>query len=500
MSETIDKKSLHNEMLKLVPSDSTPAQQFPRHLEYKLQDYLELIQGTTLIDGGEKDELLSHIKDINKYLIESVKLTYSGQPAKAYESISHVAERIKANTRQIAKNQSFYRMRRVEDSKEKRTMNHIGMFHIPFSLRSIVTTQRYSMPGYPCLYLGETSFACWEELGRPNLDSCMVSRVENHEPFTVWDLRIPDLNDWKDNTQMLNCLRRFPLVIACTFKTHDDKAVFKPEYIIPQLLLELLQGNPHIDGIEYTSIHWEQNQKKDSVNQKLGLDKNDYSNIVIPVQDVTSGTEHCPKLCDLFHISDPTCEEYERIQPTFVTRGKSSNSGKYKKSLFGRLEQKLKESDCFKITENPLQVCHKMIEAKKVYTMTFEGSILDAIHEMRKNDYTHTPIVEQSHVAGVFSENTVFKSLCIELEGPIGEELKFKDIERHVCIQKTSPIYMFVKPEDLMSDVRDRFEREHKKNDRKDLILVTTTGDSSGEFRGLLTSYDLIGLEKNPNK
>lgn len=493
MTVTKDKESLYNAMLKLVPSASTPAQQFPRHLEYKLQDYLELIQETTLIDGREKEALLDHIKDINKYLVTSVELTYRGQPAKAFQSFSNIADSIKDNTRQIAKEQSFYRMRKVNDSKEKRTMDHIGMFHMPFSLRSIITTQRYSMPGYPCLYLGETSFACWEELGRPNLDSCMVSLVVNQKPFTVWDLRIPDLTDWQDPTQMHNCLRRFPLIIACTFRTYNENAVFKPEYIIPQLLLELLQDNPDIDGIEYTSIHWDQNQDTDRVHRDLGVDKSYYNNIVIPVQEVNNGTEHCPKLCDLFSISDPTCEEYERIQPTYAAPD-NADDDKYPKSLFGRLEQKLKVPDCFKIEETPLQVRDKMIKATEVYTMTFEGSILDAIHKMREKNYTHTPIVEQSQVVGVFSENTVFKSLCTDLKVPIDDKLTFRGIERHICIEATSSIYMFVKQDDLMSDVRDRFEREHKKNDRKDLILVTSDGTSNGQFLGLLTSYDLISL------
>ena len=50
------------------------------------------------------------------------------------------------------------------------------LFHIPFELRHIVATQRYSIPGLPCLYLGSSLWACWEELGRPDFNKLHVAR------------------------------------------------------------------------------------------------------------------------------------------------------------------------------------------------------------------------------------------------------------------------------------------------------------------------------------
>ncbi|MGY5341097.1 hypothetical protein ACXFAU_01445 [Paenibacillus glucanolyticus] len=45
--------------------------------------------------------------------------------------------------------------------------NRMEMFHIPFEKRGLVKTNRYSIHGLPCLYLGSTPFFCWEEMGRP---------------------------------------------------------------------------------------------------------------------------------------------------------------------------------------------------------------------------------------------------------------------------------------------------------------------------------------------
>lgn len=41
------------------------------------------------------------------------------------------------------------------------------MLHIPFDRRAIVNSCRFSIPGLPCLYLGNTSYVCWIEMGCP---------------------------------------------------------------------------------------------------------------------------------------------------------------------------------------------------------------------------------------------------------------------------------------------------------------------------------------------
>ena len=45
------------------------------------------------------------------------------------------------------------------------------MFHIPYEKRNLVGNQRFSLSGLPCLYLGGSSYICWEELGRKDLSS-----------------------------------------------------------------------------------------------------------------------------------------------------------------------------------------------------------------------------------------------------------------------------------------------------------------------------------------
>ncbi|MFW1494652.1 hypothetical protein ACEV9S_24505, partial [Vibrio parahaemolyticus] len=49
----------------------------------------------------------------------------------------------------------------------------------------------------------------------------------------------------------------WPLIAACSIRVKNPSDNFKPEYIIPQLLLQWARDYKSIDGIRYTSTHIE---------------------------------------------------------------------------------------------------------------------------------------------------------------------------------------------------------------------------------------------------
>ena len=59
----------------------------------------------------------------------------------------------------------FYRIRTgsLESSSDG------ALFHIPFEKRHLVSSQRYSIPGYPILYLAGSLFTAWCEMDKPEL-------------------------------------------------------------------------------------------------------------------------------------------------------------------------------------------------------------------------------------------------------------------------------------------------------------------------------------------
>ncbi len=64
------------------------------------------------------------------------------------------------------------------------------MLHIPFCNRELVSTQRFSVPGVPCLYLGTTSYVCWLEMDKPQDNIFNVSAFELPENLNILNLVI----------------------------------------------------------------------------------------------------------------------------------------------------------------------------------------------------------------------------------------------------------------------------------------------------------------------
>lgn len=256
-------------------------------------------------------------------------------------------------THKYTAGESFYRMRVVED---KRSLDVGELFHIPFSKQGRVETQRYSASGLPCLYLGSSLYGCWEEMKRPSLQSCMFSRCETTEGFSCLDLVIPEEVD--SNEEMRSLLITIPLIIACSVRVgkEHEKDVFKPEYIMPQTLLQIVsmfdEGNKQMMktdgyiGIRYKSV---------CQNSEFGFPDNKFDNVVIPAK--STGFEYDQRLCELFSMTKPTCEEFERIRQRDIVfdGGGAFNMPTpeelYEGSLFGCLEGYIKDSTTFPLQE-----------------------------------------------------------------------------------------------------------------------------------------------------
>ena len=107
------------------------------------------------------------------------------------------------------------------------------MFHIPYSKRNLVGNQRYSLSGIPCLYVGGSSYICWEELGRKDLSTSNYCGYSLKEDFNMFDMLLPI------SISNPHQIRRIVLILACSLAA-DRNTLFKPEYILPQCILHSL--------------------------------------------------------------------------------------------------------------------------------------------------------------------------------------------------------------------------------------------------------------------
>lgn len=240
-------------------------------------------------------------------------------------------------------NYPFYRLRVNETNKP---FTYQEMFHIPFNLIELVSNQRFSISGYPCLYLGNSSYCCWEELQRTNLDRCNFAILKSNISLNFFDLTPPIAIKSKHD------LYRLPLAVSCALKFTKDKSPFKAEYIISQAVLQSLvrfnnkktfqnYGNKisKIHGLIYLSTY---------SNESLYSDLNYMCNYVIPTINKKNDV-YCQDLSKIFEVSDSVSyqELWLRFPKIFsiLDENDTLHTDDYRFSVFNIIEKYLKSKN-----------------------------------------------------------------------------------------------------------------------------------------------------------
>lgn len=240
---------------------------------------------------------------------------------------------LRLDTSILKKGKVTYRMRQRKDydlyTKE-------DMFHIPFDQLKSVPSYRYSISGFPCLYLGASLYSCWEETRRPEIDKVNFSAFTNTRDMNFVDVLCPKNLDTIDN------LVRFIIFALCTsFVSPDsDDNKFKYQYAIPELLLSLLVSERNnanglvkgIDGIKYLSTRYFRDA------EMFGVEPIFY-NYVIPIRQYKD-EGHCAELINTFRVTDAKAN-FDRILRRHGYNAPRARINNYSSSLFAVMEKNL---------------------------------------------------------------------------------------------------------------------------------------------------------------
>lgn len=175
------------------------------------------------------------------------------------------------------------------------------LFHVPFRKRGIVGSERFSLLGYPCLYLGKTLKCVDAETGGSGIKA--VSCFKTNQKIRVFDFTFFSPDHKTDNTaRLIDNILSYPLKIAASIPSNAGKQrnEYIPEYIIPQLLLHCALKNRDgmkADGIMYTST-------KAILEYITDEHYSDYTNIVIPSVFIKE-KGLCSHLNSLFSLTEP---------------------------------------------------------------------------------------------------------------------------------------------------------------------------------------------------
>ena len=278
-----------------LPSIKDKSTYFPDYVDDYLKKYRKFLGNINICK-----EIINDIEKFSKYIYMCLIDYYNGQHSNAKELLNLAINSICIESLyEPLDERIFYRVR-------KSTLKSSDMFHIPYEKRHLVSTQRYSYPGYPCLYMGSSVDVCCDELRSRN-ENLKVACIKRN---TIIAARILNLYFFQKydfnnltNESKIKFLKFWPLVACCSFNySKTNKMNFRPDYIIPQLLLEyLMDQNSEVDilgeGIKVYGIRYH------SVLGSL-FDENKsptYVNYVFPTI-ISNRTGHCDFLSNLFII------------------------------------------------------------------------------------------------------------------------------------------------------------------------------------------------------
>jgi len=239
----------------------------------------------TLIDVNSENYYIEEVRKFKKSLLDAVDQYYCGYISEAQYKIdeligevcpsqlavSHIKDSISFGTYSYEQDVQFFRARcneKIIDYKGEE------MLHIPFSKRSIVKSERFSIPGLPCLYLGTSSYVCWMEMGRPADHMFNVSPVtlDNTQQILNLAVNFRDFclsKNYSDEDRK-SIFKLFLLSLATSYKINEYNREFKSEYIISQLVM-LACMKRGLSGLTYYSKQVDNDNFAYSIGVNLAL-------------------------------------------------------------------------------------------------------------------------------------------------------------------------------------------------------------------------------------
>lgn len=269
-------------------------------------NYLDNYRSSIGAIGGMDSSELNKLDSIVDAIKSSITEYYNGHPAGAYIILEKGLYNLHGEIGKLISRSSspLFRLRLSDGYSNEYSQEE--MFHIPFEMRTLVASQRYSIPGLPSIYLGSSIYVCWEELGRPSFNNINVSMYESEEPLRVIDFsyspsyiaefaRSSEAEEYPDSAlkELNQYFIIWPLIATCSVRVRIKNNTFKPEYILPQLVLQYVTKSDHnIDGVKYLSVN--NNSSKTSTDL--------LHNYVFPVKTINS-TGVCEVLKDKFKLT-----------------------------------------------------------------------------------------------------------------------------------------------------------------------------------------------------
>lgn len=209
---------------------------------------------------------LNIIKKYTEKIKECIRLYYNGSITKSHNIVKKLVKGCENDTLAVSTiinsgafpgiKGSEIQFFRARLSDEARSYKAKDMLHLPLSMRGKTGNYRFSIPGVPSLYLGNSSYACWLELGCPPEYRFNVAPVVLDGNQKIFNLAVMSRNWWLtnelDETKVHCWLKLLILMMATSYTVKESGRIFKSEYIVSQSIM-LACKELGYDGVAYFS-------------------------------------------------------------------------------------------------------------------------------------------------------------------------------------------------------------------------------------------------------
>ena len=137
----------------------------------------------------------------------------------------------------------------------------------------------------------------------------------------------------------------------------------------------------------------------------------------------------------------------------------------------------------------------ELLEKTEVVTTTHNTSLADVIKLMEKTKFSNIPIYRDNELIGVASGKYIVEAIGNLLKSGANIDKAIKSTTIEQVIEQNQPIYSYfevAKASITVEEVLERFYRNHKLQ----IILTTKNGTSKEQPISIITSGDLIELNK----
>lgn len=247
------------------------------HFSEYIDDIREGLSGKNeLLDKNLLDDLTNNcgkISNLSENIIETIQTFENGHIKQAYEKGYKLFDDNKdLFSIKEFDDQTMHCFARVRPDSVNINVKR-EMFHIPQNKSELIGAYRYSVAGYPCLYLASDLELSWYESNMPKKFSyCFMKVAENEKiqvinfierPMEFLSGMITNLFNAKEKkeelivsvirNQIKNYILLYPLVASCSLIVKNRGEKYIPEYIMPQLLIQWIRENDDYDGVIYKS-------------------------------------------------------------------------------------------------------------------------------------------------------------------------------------------------------------------------------------------------------